>query len=136
MKLNEWAVHHIRFKDSMKKQIKELKASKDHIEVIEKKETKEYYVTEDINKALDKVSDDQHKQIIITTNTLENVKALIKRWNEVIDKKHVSLIFANTKQNLSWHANPKSHDFVTEKGKLKDSLMSLHESIPASPSKT
>ncbi|MFP4119263.1 MAG: hypothetical protein ACLFTH_04380 [Candidatus Woesearchaeota archaeon] len=132
MKLNEWAVHHIRFKDSMRRKIKDLQVTDHHIKVIEKHELKDYYVNENLSNALENIQDVKHKQFIITTNNRENVQTLLKNWDELTTYRNLNIIFANVKENRSWHINPATHHFIADKKTFKEGIWHLHESIPRS----
>ncbi|MGM5480926.1 MAG: hypothetical protein ACQESE_00800 [Nanobdellota archaeon] len=132
MKLNEWATHHIRFKDCMRKQIKEMEVTEDHIRVVEKKEEKNYYVTEKLSEAIGNIKNNQSKQFIITKNSKENIEFLIDNWNRLKQYRYASIIFVNVKENKMWHIHPATHHFIADKDKLEEGIWRLHESIPVS----
>lgn len=128
MKLQEWTIHYIKFRDCMKRQIKNIEEKENKIIVHEKKGDKIYYIKKDLDE-----SDFQIKEnvetTIITLNKKENVKVLIDNWTQAEENKEISFIFANPKTNEKWLIHPRTHSKISEEKHIKIGLTTMHESI-------
>jgi hypothetical protein len=129
MKLEEWLLHYIKFKDSLKRQIVSIEETPKKITVKEKTSIKTYYVDEDINKLLDKKENEQYYYVVL--NTHKNVKIVIEQWNIIKEQRKLTIIFSNPHTNESWLLHPKTHHDITEPESLQEGLNSLYQSISA-----
>lgn len=116
----------------MKKKIKNIEKKQGRIVVRESDIVKIYLVDHKLDNALGAALKESGKRYVVTTNTLDNIRILINRWDDVKNQNDLIIIFTNVKENRSWHLNPKIHEFITDENKLEKSLMALHESIPES----
>ncbi|MFW5865784.1 MAG: hypothetical protein ACOCU6_01685 [Nanoarchaeota archaeon] len=116
----------------MKKKIKNIEKKQGRIIVRESDIVKTYLVDHKLENTLDPALKESGKVYVVTTNTLDNIRSLINRWEDVKNQNNLVIIFTNVEENCSWHLNPRIHGFITDENKLKDSLITLHESIPES----
>ncbi|MGV8168640.1 MAG: hypothetical protein ACP5N3_01140 [Candidatus Nanoarchaeia archaeon] len=129
MTLLEWAVSYIRYKDSVRGRIKELKENKDKqtVQIINKDGSEEKYLCTELLEKLN-ISELTNEKVACL-NKKENVAWLISNWDALKDKKAVFL-FVNVKRSESWALNPYMHHSITDKAALKPGLKSLFESVP------
>ncbi|MGM5480011.1 MAG: hypothetical protein ACQESC_00960 [Nanobdellota archaeon] len=126
MKLIEWTHNHIKFKDCMKKAIKNIEVKKDHIVVQTKKQTTRYTISTDLEQTTT-VRNTDGKETIVTLNTKKNVQTLIDNWDTFSKHPKLTILFVNVKENTYWHVCPKTHNFITDKDSLEEGLWSLHK---------
>lgn len=130
MDLYEWVKHYISFRDAMRKQIIDTKYLETMIVVQEKSEQKLYFIfehLEDCAGAIKKINGE--KATIITLNTKENADYLIKQWEIFSEKKDLTIIFAHPGTNEKWLIHPVSHNKISERKQLKESIYTLLESV-------
>lgn len=125
MELYEWTKHYIKFKDCMKRNIKELIEEENKIKTHEKKENKIYLIAEDITTHINETC--KEYKILVTLNTKKNVDTVINNWKTLITEENLSIIFANPQTNETWTIHPKTHHKISEK--IKEGLLTLYESI-------
>jgi len=125
MNLIEWTEQYIRFKDAMKKNIKEIRTEKNKLIIKEKNEEKEYLIEEKLDKTIENLK--EKKQIIVCLNTKENLNTLINKWDEVKNKKKLTIIFVQLETNDKWLIQPHTHDKISEN--ISEGLKTLYESI-------
>ncbi len=127
MDLFEWTKQYIKFRDVMKREVKEIIEKNNH-EIIteEKKENKRYLINDKIEEAIKQIRNEE-KTIIVCSNEKENIKELIKDWNKVKNNKKLTIIFTETETNEKWLIHPNTHNKITDN--LKEGLNTLYESI-------
>lgn len=126
MELYEWTKQYIKFRDCMKKRIKELVFEDKKIIAKEKYEDKVYFISEKIEDIMDKINE-QNTTTLVCLNTKENVNKINEKWNELIKNPKLTIICAQTENNESWSIHPKTHHKVSEN--IKQGLMTLYGSI-------
>lgn len=126
MELYEWTKHYIKFKDCMKKRIKELVFEDKKIIAKEKDEDKTYYISEKIGDIINKI-DKENTTILVCLNTEENVNKINEKWDLLRKNPKLTIIFAQIKNNESWSIHPNTHHKIAEN--VKDGLKTLYKSI-------
>lgn len=126
MNLQEWTEAYIKYKDSVFKRIKNVEKVETGLKVENKDGSiTKYICTYDLkNVDASKLSDER----ISCTNTKSNLAWVITNWNALKDTK-VIFHFVNLNKADSWSLNPTIHHSITEKGTLKQGLVSLFESV-------
>lgn len=129
MKLKEWTIHYIKFRDYLKKQIKEIKEEKENeLMVYEKKLNKKYYVMENLDEN-EIIKKRELETYYVTLNKKSNVKILIDNWDEIETNKEINFIFTNPKTNEKWIIHPTTHSKISEEKSIKVGINTLYESI-------
>lgn len=100
----------------------------DKILVQEKQHAIVYYVQEQLEKGIAQL--EHKKEVIITTNTKHNFDVLLKEWNQLVDEKDLTIIFAHPELNETWVIRPHIHHKITDEEKLEEGLTSLFENVP------
>lgn len=71
---------------------------------------------------------------LIVYNTKDNLSFVVKNWDRLAKfRKNFSITFVNpfSKTDKRWAIYPSTHDFVTEKSKIKQSLDVLFSNVEA-----
>ena len=131
MDLYEWTREYIRFRDVLRREIKSTTEGDRSIIVTEKKKEKTYIIEEKLSDGINEIKKhDKKEHLIITTlNTENNSKELISSWDELLKYEDLTIIFCHPGTNEKWLIHPKSHDKISEKKQLKESVRTLLESI-------
>lgn len=129
MDLYEWTKHYIKFRDCMKKNIKELVLEEGIIQTKEKKEDKTYIVSEDIEHSIEKIRDNI-TTILVCLNTKNNIKHIYQHWDVLSKNTNLTIICAQPNTNESWSVHPNTHHKISEN--IKEGLQTLYESISSS----
>lgn len=130
MELKEWTKHYIKFKDAMKKKIKNIAETEFGYEVEEKDGNKVFYVIHHIEDGIHHLEELKGEKIyFVTPNTQTNVKQTIQSWDTLKEHKELTIIFANPKTNESWLLHPNTHANVSEINSLEQGLQSLYEGV-------
>lgn len=123
MNLYEWTKQYIRFQDSVRKQIVNIKETAQGYQVEEKTTQKEYNVYPKL--AEYEFIPTKNKLYIITANNKTNLQYLIKNWKKTLESPQLTILFVNPKTNEKWHVQPIHHQKISEK--LEPSLSVLFE---------
>lgn len=130
MELKEWTKYYIKFKDAMKKRIKEIHEKEYGYVVEEKNGNKTYYVINHIQEGIAHLDNLKGEKIyFVTPNTKTNIKETITQWKQLCEHKELTIIYANPKANESWLLHPHTHANVSEQESLAQGLQTLYESI-------
>lgn len=120
MELIEWTTHFIKFKDAMKRRIKNIAVEGNVITITEKGDiTKKYLIEETLKVA--------SADYIVCLNTKQNVKTLINAWKEFATNEKVTIIFTNPNTNENWLISPSTHDKISDKESLELGIQSMFE---------
>lgn len=126
MNLTEWTTHHIKFKDCMKKQIKDMDISEEKIVVTEKKgDIKTYFINNKLEKLIPHI--EKETTILVCLNNKENAQTIINNWNKLIEYPNLTIICAEPNKNDSWTIHPTTHNRITEKESLETGILALAE---------
>lgn len=71
---------------------------------------------------------------LVVYNTRENFDVVVKEWDALSDvKRHFSIHFVNpfSKTEKKWAVYPATHNIITEKSHLKNSLQALFANVDA-----
>ena len=122
MELVEWTTHFIKFKDAMRRRIKDIKVEENVITIQEKGDiTKKYIIDEKLEK--------KEADYIVCTNTKKNVDILIHSWKEFASDPKLTIIFANPETNENWLITPAIHEKISDEESLHTGIQSMFESI-------
>lgn len=130
MDLLEWSKHHIKYKDCIKRQIKNIEEKDNKLIVHEKKLDKIYCITEDLKEKLLTKNTCEGRKYIITLNKKENVNFLAENW-KLVESEDLTIIFANPKTNENWMIHLMTHSKISETKNIKQGLNALYENISA-----
>lgn len=126
MELYDWAKHYIKFKDCMKKKIKELVLEEGTIIAKEKEEEKTYFIAENIKEIITKINFET-TTYLVCLNTKANIDTIYKEWKELITKPKLTIICAEPNSNESWSIHPSTHHKIAEN--IKEGLQTLYDNI-------
>lgn len=130
MKLNEWTKHFIKFKDCMKKHIKDMTIETDRIITTEKIKNKTYLINEDLEQGTRLLNTAKTETVfVVCLNTKNNVNYLFKQWKRLSEHKDFTVVFANPKSNENWTIHLQTHNAIIEPETLEQGLQSLYKSI-------
>ena len=119
MKLLEWASTHLRHQDLLKRSIESIQEEQQTLIITHKDKTKDIWlVQEDLD-----LSNTQVKGII-TLNTKNNLKKLIKEWS-IVKEADCKIFFANPQTNDRWAIVPSHHTKIADQKNIKAGLESL-----------
>ncbi|MBT4824969.1 hypothetical protein HN695_01830 [Candidatus Woesearchaeota archaeon] len=131
--LKEWLIMFIKHRDMFHRKLQSI-SEKDFLVIAEFKDKTHYYailprIFDDLNQI---TSDYKDKHIsIITLNTKDNLKQIIKDWDKLSKLQMLSLFFVNPNASAEkkWIIYPFTHNRITEPSSLKLGLTTLFESI-------
>ena len=126
MTLTDWTSHHIKFKDCIKKQIKNIKVSEDKIIVEEKNgNIKTYLINEKLEELLAKIKNET--LILVCLNNKENSKTIVNNWEKLSKYPELTIMCAEPSTNNNWSLHPETHNKITEKKSLEAGIRVLSE---------
>jgi hypothetical protein len=131
--LRDWIVEYVKSKDLLIKQITAIKQDEQNCDVVVEGTVKSQYII--VNPALGDLGSldalkDKHV-VLVTANTKENMEALIKNWDRLIQYPHLSVYFVNPNSSLDkrWVIFPATHARITERSALRKGLESLYATV-------
>lgn len=126
MNLTEWTTQNIKFRDCLKKQIKDVKVSEGKIIVTEKKgDLKTYLIKEDLSELITKIKDET--TILVCLNNQKNTQSIITNWEKLKKYQKLTIICVNINSNNNWTIHPNTHDKITDKESLEEGIKALAE---------
>lgn len=123
--LLEWAKIHFKHMDLIKKNIKSIEEKNENLLIIHYKD-KNVKIISLPNLAFTK---EKGPLVIITENTKENLKILIKKWNLFSKEKELTIYFLNKKNFSRWVIKPWFHTKISEKEHLSQGLKTIAGNI-------
>ncbi|MFH1849051.1 MAG: hypothetical protein ABH879_02590 [archaeon] len=122
--LAEWVRLYVRHRDIFAKSIVGITETGDEILVKYRDRERRYIIMPQIPGKPGVFDSDV---VLVTLNTRENVKEVIKGWDNLIKSKSLSIIFVNPADSHKWILHPYTHDKISERQALAPGLWSLFE---------
>lgn len=128
--LVKWAVDFLKNKDLLAKKIEKVENGRDGFDLYVKYRDREQYVIVapkiSIDAILQKINNNFYFSIV-TLNSEENFKAVIKNWNRLIGFKFLNIIFVNPFSSLDkrWIVFPHTHQKICDGAFLENGLKSM-----------
>ena len=116
----------------MRKKIKTLEQTATGFDVTEKNGSKKEYIVADTFEEVMNIytkKQPKHPVILVTKNTKQNIDTLLTNWKSLAEHKTVHAMFVHPDENTYWHVCPKTHEFITDKDNIKDSIYKLHSTV-------
>lgn len=132
--LVDWTVNFVKNKDIIQKKIEKIEDGKDGCDLYVKYKDKEQHfiisATLDFDSILKKINNNSYFAIV-TLNSKDNLDAMLKVWNKLIEFKFLSLIFVNPFSELDkkWIIFPYTHHRISDESSLKIGLKSIFETV-------
>jgi len=131
--LKDWIVEYVKSKDLLTRQITAIRQDEQNCDVVVEGTVKSQYIL--VNPILGELGNlealkDKHV-VLVTANTKENMEALIKNWDKLIQYPHLSVYFVNPNSSLDkrWVIFPATHDRITERRALRKGIESLYATV-------
>ncbi|MBW2990274.1 hypothetical protein KY348_01065 [Candidatus Woesearchaeota archaeon] len=128
MDLREWAVHHIKQKDLVKKDLISYKEENDRVLCEYKEGGKAVYVCKE-NLELEnikKLKEDETAFYVCICNE-HNFKMLADNWDLFKKKQNLTFIFLNPKLAEKWIIKPFVHAKIADPATLKQGLRTMYD---------
>jgi hypothetical protein len=126
--IKDWTENHIKHKNLMKNDLKDLKVQDDIIIAVHNDYEEEFLLREILtDDLLEKIK--EGKKTVVCLNVRENVDWLHKNWELLHKNQYLTFIFLNPKTNSKWMVKPHIHEKICDKESLKEGLVSMHENI-------
>lgn len=129
--LVDWTVSFLKNKDIIAKKIEKIEKNKDEFDLYLKYKDREQYIAVapniyNIDAILQKINNNFYFSIV-TLNSEENFKAVIKNWNRLIGFKFLNIIFVNPFSSLDkrWIVFPHTHQKICDGAFLENGLKSM-----------
>jgi len=128
MDLREWAVHHIKQKDFVKKDLISYKEEEDKV-LCEYKEGGKatYYCKENLELAKIKKLKDEETTYFVCICNEHNFKILVNNWDLFKTKENLVFIFLNPKLAEKWVIKPVVHAKIADPATLKQGLRTMYD---------
>ena len=131
--LKEWVINYLKHKDIYTKCLKEIKEVKaDRITVVYKDKTQSFFILPSIDFSHVIKQLEQGNYVgIVTLNNEQNIKALVKNWNNVSRYPKLSIYFVNPYSIMEkhWAIIPYIHNKVCDHKNLLTGLRSMSELV-------
>ena len=109
MKLHEWTLLYVRYKDAFKKEILDVKDERDVLTFFYKKHILTVHALEKLS-----IPPIQGKTLITTLQKKENINFLIENWKTFTKHDDLTIIFANPGRHEKWAIKPALHNKIAE----------------------
>jgi len=128
MDLTEWAVHYIKQKDLVKKDLVSYKEEKDRVLCEYKEGIKAtYYCKENLDLSkIKSVKDDEITFFVCMCNE-HNFRILVDNWDLFKKKNNLTFIFLNPNIAEKWIIKPFVHSKIADPATLKQGLRTMYD---------
>ena len=125
--IREWAVHHIRQKDMLKRDLVSFKEEKDRVFCEYKEGHATYYCWENLElEKLKQVKEDESAYFVCICNE-HNFKVLAEHWDLWKTRQGFTFIFLNPGLAEKWVIKPFVHARIADPATLKQGLRTMYD---------
>ncbi len=127
MDLREWAVHHIKQKDAVRRDLVSYKEEEDKVLCEYKESHATYYCKENFElEKLKAVPADEVAYFVCMCNE-HNFKVLVSNWDLFKARKEFTFIFLNPALSEKWIIKPFIHAKIADPATLKQGLRTMYD---------
>jgi hypothetical protein len=127
MNIKEWAVHHIKQKDQVKRDLVSFKEEEDKVICEYKQGAVVYYCKENLElDKLKKVAEAESAVFVCECNE-HNFKVLLDNWDLFKTRKEFTFIFLNPSLAEKWVIKPYIHAKIADPASLKQGLRTMYD---------
>ncbi len=125
--LKEWAIHHIKQKDMVKRDLVSIKEEDGKLICDLKEGIAVYYYADNLNfEKMKSVTDNDVTYFVCECNE-HNFKLLVTNWDLFKTKPNLTLIFLNPKLSEKWIIKPYIHARIADPATLKQGLRTMYD---------
>ena len=127
--LEEWTIAYLKNKDlGQRKLVKIEEKDKDNVlNVVYKDKPNKHHVLEKLDDKLLKDINNNDFKTIVTYNSEENFRFLVKNWKKLSDIKNLNMIFVNMKTFDKWLINPHLHSMIADPDTIEMGLRTMFD---------
>lgn len=129
--LTEWTQTYYEQKDLYHKKIVCVDKDKEECDLVIEFKDKKLCLLVQGKLSIADIKDSDEPITVVVYNTKENLSALFEGWDELKEKKHISILFVNpfAHGDTKWTIYPYTHDRITEKESLELGIKALFSSV-------